>query len=209
MKNPEKQIIKIVVTGGPCAGKTTGMHRIRETFTQQGYGVILVGETATELISGGVAPWTLESCYDYQLCQMQLQIEKEKVILQAAEKLLHFDKVLIVFDRGLLDNKAYMPEEEFQTALSALRLCADTVTTGYDAVFHLVTAGNGAEESYTLCNNQARTETVEEAIALDEKLMAAWEKHPYLRVIGAQQCFEEKMQQLLTEIADFLKTVQK
>ena len=37
----------------------------------------------------------------------------------------------------------------------------------YDAVFHLVTAAKGAEEFYTLSNNTARTETVEEAMNLE------------------------------------------
>ena len=75
----EKQITKIVITGGPCAGKTTGMSWIQNAFTEIGYSVIFIPETATELISGGVTPWTLESNLDYQLCQMRLQIEKEKV----------------------------------------------------------------------------------------------------------------------------------
>ena len=73
----EKQITKIVITGGPCAGKTTGMSWIQNAFTEIGYSVIFIPETATELISGGVAPWTLESNLDYQLCQMRFQIEKE------------------------------------------------------------------------------------------------------------------------------------
>ena len=33
----------------------------------------------------------------------------------------------------------------------------------YDAVFHLVTAANGAERFYTLENNQARSETPQQA----------------------------------------------
>ena len=58
-----KTISKIVITGGPCAGKTTGMSWIQNTFTQRGYVVLFVPETSTELITGGVAPWTCSCNY--------------------------------------------------------------------------------------------------------------------------------------------------
>ena len=49
-------ISKIVITGRPCAGKTTGMNWIQNAFTEKGYAVLFVSETAAELISRGVAP---------------------------------------------------------------------------------------------------------------------------------------------------------
>lgn len=200
----EKQITKIVITGGPCAGKTTGMSWIQSAFTNLGYTVIFVPETATELISGGVAPWTLESNLDYQLCQMKLQIEKEKVFEEAAYKIFNSDKILIVCDRGTIDNKAYMTESEFKNALSILNLNETEVRDTYDAVFHLVSAAKGAEEFYTLSNNQARTETIGEATMLDDKLISAWTGHPHFRVIDNSKGFEDKMKHLVAEISSFL-----
>ena len=200
----EKQITKIVITGGPCAGKTTGMSWIQNAFTELGYTVLFIPETATELISGGVAPWTLSSNLDYQLCQMKLQIEKEKIFEEAAGKTFNSDKVLLVCDRGIIDNKAYMTEGEFKSALLKLDLNETELRDTYDAVFHLVTAAKGAEEFYTLSNNSARTETVEEASAMDDKLISAWTGHPHLRVIDNSNGFEEKMKQLISEISSFL-----
>lgn len=113
----EKHITKIVITGGPCAGKTTALSRIQTAFTDLGYAVVFIPETATELITGGIAPWTLESNLDYQLCQMKLQLEKEKIFADGAEKLFGKDKVLVVCDRGAMDNKAYMTEVEFANIL--------------------------------------------------------------------------------------------
>ena len=52
----DKKITKIVITGGPCAGKTTAMSWIQNAFTKKGYAVLFVDETATQLISGGAAP---------------------------------------------------------------------------------------------------------------------------------------------------------
>ena len=107
-----QKITKIVLTGGPCAGKSTAMSWIQNAFTERGYKVLFVPETATELISGGVAPWTCGSNLDYQFCQMRLQIEKEKVFLSAAETMSE-EKILIVCDRGMMDNRAYMTEIDF------------------------------------------------------------------------------------------------
>ena len=54
-----KRITRIVLTGGPAAGKTTLISRILKEFKQDdGWKVITIPETATELISGfGIRPF--------------------------------------------------------------------------------------------------------------------------------------------------------
>lgn len=197
------EISKVVITGGPCAGKSTAMSWVQNAFTQMGYAVLFVPETATELITGGVAPWTCGTNVDYQKCQMKLQLEKEQIFEQAAGT-MKADKVLIVCDRGLLDNKAYMTELEFAEVVQALGSNEVELRDNYDAVFHLVTAAKGAEEFYITANNAARTETVEQAAMLDDKLISAWTGHPHLRVIDNSTTFEDKMKRLIAEIAVFL-----
>ena len=199
----QMEITKIVITGGPCAGKTTAMSWIQSNFTKMGYTVLFVPETATELITGGVAPWTCGSNVAYQKCQMQLQLEKEKIFEQGAASML-VEKVLIVCDRGALDNKAYMTDLDFSCVLEALGCNEVDLRDNYDAVFHLVTAAKGAEKFYTTANNAARTETVEQAAALDDKLIAAWTGHPHLRIIDNATDFEDKLKRLIVEISSFL-----
>ena len=150
------EITKIVITGGPCAGKSTAMSWIQNAFTQMGYAVLFVPETATELITGGVAPWTCRTNSEYQKCQLRLQLDKERVFEQAANA-MEAEKVLIVCDRGALDNKAYMDRLEFSQVLGHLGMNEVELRDTYDAVFHLVTAAKGAEEFYTTANNAART----------------------------------------------------
>ena len=61
------EITKIVITGGPCAGKTTAQSWIQNAFSMKGYTVLFIPETCTELICGGV---TYDACgcnLDYQL----------------------------------------------------------------------------------------------------------------------------------------------
>ena len=197
------EITKIVITGGPCAGKSTAMSRIQNAFAQMGYTVLFVSETATELITGGVAPWTCGTNGAYQKCQLRLQLDKEKVFEQAA-KTMDAGKVLIVCDRGALDNKAYMDGLEFAQVLEYLGTNEIELRDNYDAVFHLVTAAKGAAEFYTTANNAARTEKADEAAALDDKLISAWTGHPHLRVIDNSSDFEDKMKRLIAEISSFL-----
>ncbi len=197
------QITKIVITGGPCAGKTTAMSKVQETFTALGYAVLFVPETATELITGGVAPWTCSSNAAYQECQMRLQAAKERIFEDAAAG-MGKEKILIVCDRGMLDNKAYMTQTEFDAVVQRLGGDEVSLRDAYDAVFHLVTAAKGAKEFYTTDNNAARTETPEQAAALDDKLIAAWTGHPHLRVIDNSTDFSEKISRLVSEIATFL-----
>ena len=199
----EKKIAKIVITGGPCAGKTTAMSWIQNAFTKLGYAVLFVDETATQLITGGAAPWLSTSNRLFQWHLLQLQEAKEKAFADIARTMKN-DKILIVCDRAAMDNCAYMTEQEFGWVLNQMQTNKVALRDQYDAVFHLVTAAKGAEKYYTLANNQARTETVEEAAMLDDKLIAAWTGHPHFRVIDNSTGFEEKMLRLIREITVFL-----
>ncbi len=199
----EKKITKIVITGGPCAGKTTAMSWIQNAFTKLGYTVLFVDETATQLITGGAAPWLNTSNRDYQWHLLQLQEAKEKALADIA-RTMKSDKILIVCDRAAMDNCAYMTEQEFGWVLKQMQTNKVAMRDQYDAVFHLVTAAKGAEKYYTLANNHARTETLEEASSLDDKLISAWTGHPHFRVIDNSTGFEEKMLHLIREITAFL-----
>lgn len=198
-----KELTKIVITGGPCAGKSTAMSRIQSEFSARGYTVLFVPETATELITGGVAPWTCRTNGEYQKLQMRLQLEKERIFERAAAGMAG-ERILIVCDRGLLDNRAYMNEEEMADVLFELGLSEGELIMEYDAVFHLVSAAKGADEFYTTANNAARRESREEAAMLDDRIISAWEKHPCRYVIDNSHDFEEKMRLLTDRIAEFL-----
>lgn len=201
-KNKEVTINKIVLTGGPCAGKTTALSWINNYFTKRGYIVLIVPETATELISNGVAPWTCETNYDYQTLQIKLQKYKEKIFEDAAKTMN--GKILIVCDRGIMDNKAYIEDVLFKRILKELGTNEIKERDSYDAVFHLVSAAKGKEDFYTLSNNKARKETVLEAKRIDDKIISSWTGHPHLRIIDNSTEFEEKLERLINEISSFL-----
>lgn len=197
-----KKIKKIVITGGPCAGKSTAMSRIVSEFTNKGYKVLIVPETATELIMGGITPLTV-SLKEFQKTLMSMQLYKEKMYEDIAQKVKE-DNVLIVLDRGLLDNKAYTPKDIFHEILCELNLNEIKVRDSYDGVFHLITSAIGTDV-YSTENNNARTETKEEAISLDNMTLDSWTGHPHLKVIDNSTDFETKINRLMIEIHNLLE----
>ena len=197
-----KKITKIVLTGGPAGGKTTLISRILHEFKQEdGWRVITIPETATELISGfGIKPFGgCMSMLAFQDFVIADQIHKEKLALDAAQ-VVEEDKILIIYDRALLDDKAYISDEEFREVL--LRFNGRTeeqVLSGYDAVLHLVTCAKGAEFAYNLAN-EARTESLEYAREMDDRTLRAWSGHPNLLIIDNSTDFEDKMNRAIREI---------
>lgn len=201
-----KLIGKIVLTGGPCAGKTTALSKIEDDLTEKGYRVFVVGESATELIKGGIRPFGTSAIdfLKFQEMILKYQINKENIYEQAVKSLPDSEKCVIIFDRGLIDNKAYINNEQFSNLLLNMNLSELEVMDNYDMVIHLVTAANGKEENYTLENNCTRTETISEAIALDNKTVNAWVGHNNLRIIDNSTEFEEKLNRVLDNIHNLL-----
>ncbi len=205
MGNCDRKITKIVITGGPCAGKTTAMNKVKEYFEKEGFNVVIVPETATELICSGIAPWTMDSKTNYQMYQMKLQFEKERIYSEAAEHLQKDGKLLVVLDRGAMDNKAYLTDDQFDSILSVLELTEEDILGRYSAVFHLVSAAKGDGKAYSLANNTARTESADEASGIDDRLLLVWKNHPYRKIIDNNINFETKLENLIVAIREYLK----
>lgn len=49
-----KRMHRVVFTGGPCAGKTTGINKIKSFFENIGWKVLVVPETAYTILSSGI-----------------------------------------------------------------------------------------------------------------------------------------------------------
>ena len=197
-----KRITKIVLTGGPAAGKTTLVSRVLKEFKQEdGWRVITIPETATELISGfGIKPFdNCMSMLQFQDFVVGDQIHKEKLALDAAQ-LVPEDNILILYDRALMDDKAYVSDEEFAQVIARFDgRTEERVLANYDMVLHLITCAKGAEFAYDLANN-ARTESIEFAREMDDRTLRAWSAHPNLRIIDNDANFNNKIERALREI---------
>lgn len=200
-----KNITRIVLTGGPAAGKTTLISRILKEFKQEdGWKVITIPETATDLISGfGIKPFgNCVSMYDFQYFVTADQLHKERLALKAAE-MVPEDNVLVVYDRAVFDNKAYISDDEFRTVLSSFGKTEEELLAGYDAVLHLVTCAKGAEYAYNY-GNAARYESIETAREKDDLAIRAWKCHPSFHIIDNSVNFEDKINRAIAAIYEIL-----
>lgn len=191
----------IVITGGVCSGKSSGLSYLQDELSKKGYEVYIIDETATNLIMGNINLKNF-TIYDFERCIIKLQYQKEEIYKEVISKKENQDRIIILYDRGISDCKAFMDEKMYNDILDELNI--NKVNERYDAVFHLITAANGAEEFYTLENNPARSETKEQAIKNDKLIMNSWIGHPHLRIIDNYTNFKGKMDRLLNEIYSFL-----
>lgn len=196
--------IKIAITGGPCAGKTTAMQKIVQEFTERGYKVFVVNEAATELINGGIRPFGADALdmYEFQRCVIDSQLAKERIFERIANNTMQ--DTIILCDRGVFDNRAYVSDDEFKELLKERNLNEMEVSSSYDMVIHLVTAAKGAKEHYTTANNSARSENVEEAIEADKKTLDAWVGHRRIEIIGNEGSFDDKIHNVIKTIYELL-----
>ena len=200
--------LKVVLTGGPCGGKTTSINSIVDEFSERGYKVIVVPEAATILINSGIRPFG-DDCLtmvDFQRYVLKLQMNLENLAEKAAAS--SKKPTIILYDRGLMDDKAYVNNKEFQMLLNEQGLTQFDIMNSYDLVLHLVTAALGKEEFYTLDNNGARTETKEEAREKDRKTLAAWIGHDNLKIIGNDTDFTTKINNCIKEVYNMTKNPQ-
>ena len=136
MSEPGSRPIEIVLTGGPCAGKTTALARLSAKLADWGFRVLLVPEVATMLISGGLSDIGAIAADPARF----FVIEGEFLRFQRALRewyrspALAPEKVVIIYDRGESDVVAYIGPEVFGALLALQHLNAADVRDSYDVV---------------------------------------------------------------------------
>ena len=194
---------KIVLTGGPCGGKTTALDRVSSYLRERGFEVCMCPEVFTILASNGMSleffnVQGMDVVIQTTVMDVQESMERGvETILRATGK-----PSVLLCDRGAMDGLAYMEQDTFMGILQTRGKEVCDVREGrYNAVFHMVTAAEGAERFYSLENNHARSETVEQARELDQKTQRCWAGHPHLVVLDNSTDFEGKLQRLVEGIA--------
>ena len=203
------EIKKIVLTGGPCAGKTTAMVRIIEHFTSLGFKVFTIPEIPTIFSQAGMNYLTDNKglFYEGEKATLELQLGFEDRFMRMAAEC--HEPTIVVCDRGAMDISAYMQPEMWEEITAAVGTSTPELRQRYDAVLHLVSAADGAEQFYTTANNAVRYEQMNEeglriARELDKKVIKAWTGHPHLRVINNHEDFNKKLNRVILEISHVL-----
>jgi predicted ATPase len=193
-----------VLTGGPCAGKSTSLGSLQARLLTAGFNVYCVPEAATLLVNGGLT-WTdmtEDKATLYQLALLRTQIALEDAFLDIAKA--SSKPAVILCDRGTMDGRAYCSETAWQRIMDLGGYTVEQLRDErYDAVIHMVTAAIGAESFYNL-ENTARTETIEQARAIDEVLRQKYVGHPKLKIVNNDTPFQEKVDKVWTFISELI-----
>ena len=194
---------KIVITGGPCAGKSSVISMLKDDL---GDDIITVPEPATLLLAGGFpAPgkhleYSPDWQYAFQKSVLTLHRSLEDAFaLMCAEK----GAKLIICDNGLPSGAAYMPGgvEEFEQMYG---IDFDKEVGEYACVIHLETIARVAPEKYGRHNNEHRYTTVEQAVMHDEILKQIWNRHPNHFVMPSGWSLEDKYHKVREIVSSYL-----
>eukprot|EP01122_Echinamoeba_exundans_P015104 TRINITY_DN7035_c0_g1_i1.p1 TRINITY_DN7035_c0_g1~~TRINITY_DN7035_c0_g1_i1.p1 ORF type:complete len:509 (+),score=110.40 TRINITY_DN7035_c0_g1_i1:37-1563(+) len=202
----EVPVYRIVLTGGPCGGKSTALAHISDRLSSLGFRVFRVPEAATILITAiGVIPPLMNpierSTFEGVVVKTKIALEDSFYSLAKSSG----RPSVIICDRGTMDTAAYMSEEDWAAMLDEHNWnVVDLRDKRYDAVVHMVTAAIGAEKYYTTENNAARHENIEEARALDFKILNAWIGHPRVRIIDNSTDFPSKLNRAVAIISQMI-----
>jgi hypothetical protein len=156
---------RIVVTGGPGAGKTASLETARRILCEH---VGFAPESASIVFSGGF-PREQEVHAQRAAQRAIFHVQRELESLFDG----HRDLGVLVCDRGTVDCAAYWPGEqsEFYRQLGTSH---DAELARYDVVIHLrpPTNGDGYERT------DLRIETAAEARRIDARIERSWRGHP-------------------------------
>ncbi len=187
------EVKKIVLTGGPSGGKSTTIRRLQQTMPE----VLCAPEVATMLLSGGFPapshefPWSYSWQKNFQravaAAQIAIETECERRVVSTNQK-------AIVYDRGLLDGASYL-RGGIRELEDITQLTEAAMLDRYDSVIHLPSSAAKGLNSYNKASNKHRFEEASEALALEGRVLSAWDNHldriiidtidPLIAVMGA------------------------
>lgn len=174
---------KVVLTGGPGAGKTAVLELVRHHLCRH---VRVLPESAGILFGGGFPRGgTAEARRAAQRAIFYVQRELEAVSAGS-------DAAVLLCDRGTVDGMAYWPgPDDLFSSVGTSRL--DEILR-YDAVIHLRTppANGGYDRS-----NPLRVESAAEAVVIDRRIAEAWAGHPRIYTVDSAPSFLAKARRAL------------
>jgi predicted ATPase len=169
---------RVVLTGGPGAGKTAVLELIRQSFCSH----VKVLPEAASIIFGGGFPRGADDESRRATQRAIFHVQRE---LEAAAD--NDNPAIVLCDRGTVDGAAYWPgATDFWSSVGTT---LEEQLRRYDAVIHLRTPAAGLGYNH---QNPLRTESATEAAEIDARIEQAWERHPRRFVVESSSNFLEK-----------------
>ena len=205
VENCEEEIFIVVLTGGPCAGKTTTVNKaVRTAVGISNCQIFVAREAANSLKTGNITYDNAghDDTFQRLIVNDQLTEERNAVIAAIKYKMNHLkDNVICLFDRSIMDGQAYFDDaEHFEFILSSFELSTQAAYDRVDKVVYLKSAAVGAVHAYTTSDGTKREETPQQAAALDAKIYEAWKGHPNIVTIDNSFRFNEKLDVAISHI---------
>jgi len=204
------QVVRVLLTGGPGAGKTSALATLRDRLARLGVQALLVPETATELLrnSGGYEPsWHGTPRHiAMQEVFMRHQLSQENGYIALAGLRPEKPAVLLC-DRGLLEGRVFCSPEQWDECLRRLDTSDEKLLQRYDVIVHMKSTACGMENLYEYgpgSNNPNRFHTPEQARKWDEDAEFVHSSHPCYRVVENNPDFSQKIESVLEHVYDEL-----
>jgi predicted ATPase len=181
---------RVVLTGGPGAGKTAVLEIVRRSFCRH---VVVLPEAASIVFGGGFP--RKEGELGRRAAQRAIAcVQRELEDLAYAEG----GAAVVLCDRGILDGLAYWPGSP-ESFFLAVGMSEADLLLRYDAVVHLRTPGdgNGYDRS-----NPVRIETAQQAAVLDARIAEVWSRHPHHHEVASTVTFLDKVHAAVRRIRD-------
>jgi len=187
-KHPRK---RVVLTGGPGAGKTAVLELVRRHFCEH----VLVLPEAAGLVYGGGFPRTEETeghrCGQRAIFHVQRELE---AFADAAD-----NSAIVLCDRGTLDGLAYWrgaPAEMMEQVGTTI----ERELSRYDLVIHMRTPPPNEYNH----SNRLRVETPQQAAEIDRRIEEVWRAHPHRVFIQSADDFLAKASYAIRLLRDQL-----
>lgn len=119
---------KIILTGGPCGGKTASIQFLSEKLSEQNYSVRIVDETANSLLKLGYMPNVNISTFDFQNLLFKIQFLNEYISEGKSN--------ILLCDRGLFDGKVYIDNNDFKKILDLNKVDEKKIFSTYDGALY-------------------------------------------------------------------------
>lgn len=184
---------RVVLTGGPGAGKTAVLELVRRSLCRH---VRILPESARVVFGGGFPR------DDHAECRRAAQraiyhIQKE---LEAAGDA--HTPAIVLCDRGTIDGLAYWPGPP-DNSWSSTGTTMEAELGRYDTVLHLRTPT--AQQGYNH-QNPLRIESAPTAAQIDTRILEVWQQHPQRHIIESTGGFLDKATRTLDLLREQLPT---